>query len=236
MKLIVLDATARSHRVNHSMPITVRNTRPEDFEAIERISRLTYPDDFPWSAEYLSKHLEVFSDGQLVAVDTESGELVGMAASLIVTWDDYDHLDSYNDFTDQGWFTNHDPSGRTLYGAEVIVDPARRGEGIGSHIYDARKDLVRRLGLLRIRAGARLAGYFSYSGEMSAKDYVRNVMSGELFDPTLSFQIKRGFRVLSIVPDYFERDRKSRGYAAIIEWINEEVITPEERRRIRTFE
>lgn len=216
--------------------IEVRNTRPADFPAIERISRVTYPDDVPWTAEYLSRHLEVFSEGQFVAVRTDNGEVVGMAASLIVTWDDYDHLDNYNDFTDQGWFTNHDPSGRTLYGAEVIVDPARRGEGIGSHIYEARKELVRRLGLLRIRAGARLAGYYSHASETTARNYVRHVIAGELFDPTLSFQLKHDFRVLSVVPDYFERDRNSRGYAAIIEWLNEEAVTPEDRRRIRIFE
>lgn len=216
------------------MSIVVRNTVPADFPAIENLSRITYPDDFPWTADYLSRHLEIFPVGQFVAVD--DGQVVGMAASLMVTWDDYDHLDTYNDFTDQGWFTNHDPSGRTLYGAEVIVDPARRGQGIGSRIYDARKELVRRRGLLRIRAGARLAGYYAHAGEMSAKDYVRKAIAGELFDPTLSFQLKQGFRVLSVVPDYFERDRKSRGFAAIIEWLNEDAITPEDRRRIRTFE
>ena len=222
--------------VRTSMAIIVRNTRPPDFDAIERISRITYPDDFPWTAEYLATHLEVFPEGQFVAVDTDTREVVGMAASLIINWDDYDRLDSYDEFTDEGWFANHDPFGRTLYGAEMIVDPVRRGEGIGSLIYDARKDFVRSKGLLRIRAGARLAHYSLNAAEMSAKDYVRKVIAGEIFDPTLSFQLKRGFRVLAVVSDYFAHDRRSRGYAAVIEWINDEVITAEERKRIRTFE
>jgi len=218
------------------MAIVVRNTEPEDFDTIERISRITYPDDFPWTAEYLSKHLIVFPEGQFVAVDTETGEVVGMAASLIINWDDYDRLDNYDEFTDDGWFANHDPSGRTLYGAEFMVDPVRRGEGIGSLLYDARKEFVREQGLLRIRAGARLAEYASRAAEMSAKDYVRKIMAGEIYDPTLSFQLKRGFRVLAVVADYFARDRKSRGHAAVIEWINDEVITPEERKRVKSFE
>lgn len=219
------------------MAISVRNTRPSDFDAIERISRITYPDDLPWTATYLSAHLKIFPEGQFVAVDMETTDVVGMAASLIINWDDYDHLDTYDDFTDEGRFWNHDPSGRTLYGAELIVDPARRGEGIGSRLYDTRKEFVRRLGLLRIRAGARLAGYSRYAAEMSAEDYVRQIIDGEIYDPTLSFQLKRGFRVLAVVPDYFARDsdRKTRGYAAVIEWINDEVITPEERKRIKTF-
>lgn len=215
--------------------IIVRNTKPQDFEAIERLSRIVYPNDFPWTAAYLSKHLEIFPEGQLVAVDQANDEVVGVAASLIVTWDDYEHLDSYNDFTDEGWFTNHDPTGRTLYGAEVMVDPARRGEGIGTIIYDARKDLAKRLKLLRIRAGARLAGFSKHADRLSAEDYVRRVIRSDIYDSTLTFQLRRGFRVLAVVGDYFARDPRSRGYAAIIEWMNEEVAAGEDFRRVKEF-
>ena len=43
-----------------------------------------------------------------------------------------------------------------LYGAEVMVHPARQGTGVGKCLYEARRALTIRLGLLRIRAGARL--------------------------------------------------------------------------------
>lgn len=215
------------------MAITIRNTRPEDFPAIERLSRLIYPRDFPWTADYLSKHIEVFPEGQFVAVDEQG--VVGTSASLIVTWDDYEHLDNYNDFTNEGWFTNHDPTGQTLYGAEVMVDPERRGEGIGSAIYTARKALAKRLNLLRIRAGARLADYAKHAEELSAREYVQKVISGDLYDTTISFQLRRGFRVLSIVPDYFARDPRTRGYAAIIEWLNDEQADKIDYRRLKEF-
>ncbi len=35
------------------------------------------------------------------------GEVVGMAASLIVLWDDYSLDTNGRDFTDHGMFTNH---------------------------------------------------------------------------------------------------------------------------------
>ena len=45
-----------------------------------------------------------------------------MAASLVISWDDYEVTGTWGDFTDRGLFTNHDPvNGRTLYGAEVEV-------------------------------------------------------------------------------------------------------------------
>jgi predicted N-acetyltransferase YhbS len=118
-------------------------------------------------------------------------------------------------------FTNHDPeNGRTLYGAEVMVDPELQGSGIGSRLYAARFDLARRLGLRRIRAAARLRGYHRFANHWTADEYVSRVRKGEIKDPTLSFQIKQGFEVLGVVGGYLRHDPESLGYAAVIEWQN----------------
>jgi len=205
--------------------ILVRQTRREDFEAITQLSRRVYPYGEPWCEEQLSSHLKVFPRGQFVAVDESTGEVVGMAASLIVTWDDYSVNDSYGDFTDDYMFTNHDPTGRTLYAAEVMVSPDRQGEGIGKKLYQARRELVRELGLLRIRAGARLRGYSAHADQFSPEDYVQRVIRGELIDPTLTFQLRNGFRVIGVVASYLDDDPASMGYAAVIEWINHRVAS-----------
>ncbi|MGE5233206.1 MAG: GNAT family N-acetyltransferase [Acidobacteriota bacterium] len=186
------------------------------------LSRAVYPDSQPWSEEQLASHLRVFPEGQLVAVD-ERQRVVGMAASLIVRWDEYDVAGSWRDFTDHGFFTNHDPEhGRTLYGAEVMVDPDCQGSGVGSKLYEARRELVRRLGLRRIRAGARLRGYHRYAGRMSPEEYTRAVERAEITDPTLSFQLHRGFTILAVVSGYLRHDPESLGHAAVIEWKNPE--------------
>lgn len=202
--------------------INVRHTQPRDFEGIERLSLAVYPNDAPWTAEHLSKHLELFPEGQFVAVDAETGDVVGMSANVLINWEDYTNIETYLDFTDGGYLTNHDPKGKTLYGADVMVDPNRRGQGIGAALYEARKDLVRRLALRRIRGHARLPGYHEHADERSAEEYVRKVVNGDVYDPTLSFQIRQGFRVLGVAGDYFARDPRSRGNAALIEWINDE--------------
>lgn len=229
--------------------VTVRNTRPEDFPAVVGLSRAVYPHSLPWREELLASHLEVFPEGQFVAVAShreetaaerdkgaaeraettgERGKVMGMAASLLVAWDDYEFDESWVDFTDAGTFGNHDPEGRTLYGAEVMVHPNWQGRGVGTKLYNARRELVRRLGLRRIRAHARLRGYHRHAEEMTPQEYTAKVVRGELADPTLTFQIRRGFRVLAVVSSYLRRDPESLGYAALIEWINEEVTGPEE--------
>lgn len=207
------------------MSVTVRLMTPADFDTVVAITRAIYPASPPWSHAQLASHIAVFPEGQLVAeVD---GEVVGMAASLIVLWDDYSLDTNWRDFTDHGMFTNHDPArGRTLYGAEVMVHREVQGQGIGKHLYAGRRALVERLGLLRVRAGARLSGYHRVAGTMLPEEYTKRVVTGELSDPTLSFQIKQGFHVIGVARDYLRHDPESLGNAAVIEWLNAAVATP----------
>lgn len=201
--------------------VVVRNTRPEDFDQIISLCERVYPQSRPWTRESLASHLKVFPEGQLVAVEIATGRVLGMAASLIVDWDAYEVTGTWGDFTAWGMFTNHDPvNGKTLYGAEVMVDPDSQGRGIGKMIYRARRDLCKRLKLRRIRAGARLRGYSKYADQMTAEEYVVKVLEGELADPTLTFQLKQGFHVIDVVKNYLRDDPSSQGYAAVIEWIN----------------
>lgn len=209
--------------------IVVRRLETRDFDGVMRLTTRVYPDSPAWSVRQLASHLERFPDGQFAAVELATQRVVGLASSLIVLWDDYDLETSWRDFTDGGMFTNHDPGrGRTLYGAEVMVDPDLQGRGVGSALYCARRALVERLGLLRIRAGARLRGYHRFASRESAEAYVARVVAGRQRDPTLSFQLKQGFHVLAVAQGYLRHDPESRGYAAVIEWINRLVARPED--------
>lgn len=210
------------------MSFLVRNTQEKDFSEIIELCAQVYPDAPVWTAAQLKSHLDIFPSGQFVAVDEDTNKIVGMSASLIISWDDYDPKDNWKEFTNSGLFTNHDPAnGRTLYAAEIMVSPTAQGTGVGSLLYQAREELAVNTKLLRIRAGARLRGYGTYAEEMSPEDYVIQVIQGKLFDPTLSFQLKRGFRVLHLAPGYLKFDAESLGFAVVIEWLNKEVALEE---------
>jgi GNAT superfamily N-acetyltransferase len=216
-----------------SQAVVVRNTRPDDIENVLALAQRVYGAPV-WRAEQIESHLRIFPAGQLVAElrapdqPPGAGEIVGMAASLIVRWDDYDFDTPWRDFTDHGYFTNHDPErGKTLYGAEVMVDPNHQGHGVGKKIYAARREVCRTFRLARIRAGARIPHYCKYQDRMTADEYVDRVVAGELGDPTLSFQLKQGFSVLAVTPKYLPSDSSSGGYAVVIEWLNREVPQPQ---------
>lgn len=207
--------------MTHASEIEVRKSIPEDIPAIISLCRAVYPESPSWTARQLESHVGVFPEGQLVAANLQSGQIMGFAASLVVLWDDYEMQSNWRDFTAGGTFSNHDPErGRTLYGAELMVHPEWQGLGVGKRLYKARRELAVKLGVLRIRAGARLRGYHRYASEMSAEEYVSRVVAREIGDPTLSFQLSQGFEVLAVATGYLQHDPESLGYAAVIEWLN----------------
>jgi hypothetical protein len=205
----------------------IRNTEPRDFSGIGDLCRRVYPETSPWSPEQLASHLRVFAPGQFVAVHGEGERVVGMTSSVIVRWDHYDMFDNWDEFTAQGTLTNHDPeNGHTLYGVEAIVDPTLQGHGLGHKIVVGQKALTQRLGLWRMRGGARLRDYHHHAGKMSAADYVIAVVHGELLDHTLTFHLHEGFHVLAVIPHYLSDDSETLGYAALVEWLNPDTVQP----------
>jgi GNAT superfamily N-acetyltransferase len=198
--------------------VIVRNTTNADIQPLIELQRRVYPDIPHWRKPLLLNQLDVFPEGQFVAeID---GELVGAASSFVVLWDEWQVEHSWKEITARGSFETHNPEGHTLYAAEVFVHPNRRGTGIGHALYEQRRRLCRQLNLKRIMACGRLPGYHRYADQMSAELYAQKVVWGDLHDTVLSFQLHEGFHYCGIVPDYIPEDSESRGYAALIVWLN----------------
>ena len=202
--------------------IVVRRMTPEDVPAVVALQRRIYPEGPAWASAELERHLAVFPEGQLVAVD-EAGRLVGSSSSLIIDWDDYAESAKWSAITGRGTFETHNPLGKTLYGADMCVDPLARRHGVGSFLYQARMGMIRDRGLKRLLTGGRIPGYAQAAPEMTPAEYVAEVVAGKRKDPTLSFQLANGLVVLDVVPDYLE-DTESRGFATLLEWLNPEYV------------
>jgi GNAT superfamily N-acetyltransferase len=196
--------------------------RTEDVPGLANLSRAVYGPSGSWKTPELFLHQEVFPEGQLVSEEVEgagSGAgLLGMAVSLVLDSGRCPPRTPWRDVTGRGRLTTHDPSGDLLYGAGLAVHPEARGRGVARALYAAREALVERLGIGVIRAGARIPGYGAVAHLMTADQYVREVVEGVRRDPTLSFQLRMGFQVVDVAPDYLVTDEASRRWAAIIEW------------------
>jgi GNAT superfamily N-acetyltransferase len=198
--------------------VWTRQARAQDIPAVIGLQRRVYPTIPPWDPAKLNGQLDMFPQGQVVA-ETDD-ELVGYAGSLIVAWEDWAESHTWREITGAGTFEHHNPAGRTLYGAEVFVDPQMQGSGVGHQLYQARRKICKAMNLRRIIACGRLPGYGLYADAMSAEAYARRVVWGDLRDPVLSFQLREGFSYCGVIEGYIPEDVESRGFASIIVWLN----------------
>jgi GNAT superfamily N-acetyltransferase len=205
-------------------PVVVRGTRPEDFAAIRELQRNAYPAIPPWTDEQLAAQLAAFPAGQMVA--ERGGRVIGASASLVVLWDDHGVHHTWKVITGDGTFSTHDPNGRTLYGAEVVVDSKLRGGGVGRALYKARRQLCQKMNLRRIIAAGRLPGYRDVKDVMSPELYAMRVVWGDIPDPVLRFQLFQGFQFCGVIHNYLPEDLPSCGHAALIVWLNRRYQPP----------
>jgi predicted amidohydrolase/ribosomal protein S18 acetylase RimI-like enzyme len=211
--------------------IVVRPLTLDDFDELVAMEARCFPEESEadlWTREQVESRLQIFPEGQIcVEVD---GRLAASSSSLII---DYDSKLAWHDWekvADNGFIRNHDPAGDTLYGIEMMVDPEFRGMKLSRRLYDARKDLCRRKNLARMIIGGRIPGYGEHADEMSAREYVDNVIDKTFFDPVLTVQLANGFALQALIPDYLPTDTASRGYATFCEWRNLEYRAGAKRR------
>lgn len=198
--------------------VKVRNLMVQDVDAAIELQRRVYPAIPAFSRSQYESLLRHFPQGQLVA--ELEGKIVGLALSLVVTWNDYSLHHTWDSVTHLGFFDTHDMSGHTLYGAEVCVDPEIRQHGIGHALYEARRRLCKTMNLKRIIAGGRLPGYCKHADRMPPEEYAKRVIWGDLYDPVLRFQLHEGFNYCGILKGYLPSDPESLGNAALIVWLN----------------
>ena len=206
-----------------SQAFSVVNSTPGmavELEAIQRASFPTLAEDELITAAHYRAHIERFPEGQLAAV-TAAGRPVACSTDFRTTVD-LDHIEHrYIDAVDHNWLGHHDPDGDWLYGADIGVLPEYRRRGIARLLYGARHALVRRLNLRGHVAGGLLRGYGLWKDRMPVEEYVALVIAGRLVDPTLSVQLRCGFRVHGIIQNYVT-DASCDNKAAFIVWRNPE--------------
>jgi predicted amidohydrolase/ribosomal protein S18 acetylase RimI-like enzyme len=198
--------------------LIVRPLRFDDYDRLAAIQTRCFPGMRPWSRDQFASHLRHFPEGQ-IGIDY-GGVLVASSSSLRLDFGVYDGLHTWAALTDQGMIRNHNPQGSTLYGMEMMVDPDYRGMRLARRLYDARKDLARRLNLMNIVLGGRIPGYARHAEQMSAREYVDKVMSKSLVDPVLTAQLANGFVLKRLLKNYLPSDEDSRGWATFLEWSN----------------
>ena len=203
----------------------VVNSLPEMAEQLEAIQRASFPtlasQEWITTAHYRS-HIEKFPEGQFAVLD-ERDRAVGCSTDFRTRegsfWSFEKPNHTYMQAVGNNWLTQHDPQGDWLYGADIGVLPDYRSQGLGKLLYQARHALIRKMNLKGHIAGGMPKGFYKYQGQMDIETYIGKVVAGELFDPVLSVQLKRGFVAHSIMPEYLD-DPSCGRYGVLIVWKN----------------
>lgn len=191
-------------------------------DALAAIQQACFPTLAPQElmrAEHYRAHVAVFPDGQHAVLERPGGRVVACSTDFRTRVDFAHYQHRYIDAVGGNWLTTHQPEGEWLYGADIGVHPEYRGRGLSTLLYAARQALVRRLGLRGHVAAGMPKGFGAHAGRMPIEAYVAAVVKGEVSDPVLTVQLRRGYHAYGIIPGYVD-DPSSAGYAVFIVWRN----------------
>ncbi|PIW70652.1 MAG: carbon-nitrogen hydrolase, partial [Ignavibacteriales bacterium CG12_big_fil_rev_8_21_14_0_65_30_8] len=198
--------------------IAVRTLKLKDYEQLIELQKLCFPEMLPWGKEQIRSQLKIFPKGQLCI--EYKGKIIASSSSLIIDFDIYTDKHSWQEISNYGTISNHNPEGDTLYGIEIMVHPKYRGMKLARRLYDARKKLARDKNLMRIVVGGRVPEFHKYKNKLTIEEYVEEVQSKVIYDPVLTTQLANGFVLKRIIKSYMTSDKESEGYATFLEWTN----------------
>lgn len=184
----------------------IRQMQTTDAEQCEALQLLVFPqlaDEEILHASQYVRHLEIFPEGQFVITD---GLSVIASTSTMRYHYDADDTSHHTFFETMGggWLTTHVPNGEWLYGLDMGVHPAYRGKGLARILYRARQHTCVQLQLKGQMMVGMLNGYIHHNAENTIETYYQKVVTGEIFDPTVSIQMKIGFEVKKIMKEYLK--------------------------------
>ncbi len=204
MKMISEEVSSQHYKEVLSSGINIFPMETEHAEQLEALQHKVFPnlaEEEILHADQYKKHLGIFPEGQFAALDKE--KVVGATTTMRYQYDpDHPQHHTFSEIMGGGWLTTHDPHGEWLYGIDVSVDPAYRKMGIAKALYRARQHLCRQLELKGQLTVGMLNGYDSVRSEMTIEEYYEKVKRGEIFDPTVSVQMKIGFEIVDLMKDY----------------------------------
>ncbi|MCB1327224.1 MAG: bifunctional GNAT family N-acetyltransferase/carbon-nitrogen hydrolase family protein [Spirochaetales bacterium] len=211
-------------------PFRARNWTEADIPALMECQSAAYADyeEPHYDSRIFELQLAAFPEGQFLVEEVATGRVVGYACAIIVAIDDDLPWFTWSEITGDGTFKTHDPSGDTLYGADIAVHPDFRGQGVAALLYRERKRILQRYNLRRMVAHGRIPGYRAVAGKMTPDEYIKRVRDGELKDLALNAHLKAGYTVRRVFQDYVQ-DPASLDFSTLIEYENPR-FNPDKRR------
>ncbi len=197
--------------------IIYRHAVMDDIKALVKLELDVWGNDMAADKDKWISRINIFSEGTWVA-ELEK-KLVGVIVTHIIKWDyPEDYYPSWEEVTANGYITNHNNNGDTMYGVDLSVLPGIPSVACrllqtaiqGAHI----KELDR--GLLGSRMPSLKNKIDGDTTNKVSSEFIKNLARK---DPEVRFFIKNGFRIITACKDYFPADKESFGWGIILELV-----------------
>jgi hypothetical protein len=198
---------------SQSPEIAVRTLSLEDtLDVLDLYARAGDPD---WTLDTLMVQMQLFPQGQWVAVRLDTGEVVGTAASAIVPLSAPVHGQYWPTPCPSGSMAAHDSrQGGVIWGIS-LVSPADAGwQEVVSVLDDARRALTERMGRGELWTLVRLQGSGGTALNTPPDRFGKMVNAGKVSEPILRLLLKRGYQLEAAV------NLGDGTQAAILSWAN----------------
>ncbi|MCB9030011.1 MAG: carbon-nitrogen hydrolase family protein [Deltaproteobacteria bacterium] len=193
---------------------TIRQAELSHIDSIIELHAKTFPDEEKWTYAQIKSQIETFPEGQICIFENDT--LVAASSACITELDVLDEALNWEQLSSKGTIDQHDPSGDTLVGIEMIVDPEYTYLQLEQRIYDQRKKLAHDKNLWRIILCGRLDLDNLKECGSALRTYVDKVKTNETVDRILGLQLSNDFSVKKIAPNFF-----GEGIPAVyVEWVN----------------
>lgn len=195
------------------MNISVRQAKMADLAELLIIDEKIWP-EFRATQEMLQSRLEVFPEGQFVAVCC--GRIVGSIYSQLVDYELLPQSFTWVEVTDNGTICRtHNPNGNSIYGIGLAVLPEFQGTAASRLLIMAVADWAMNSDRYCFLWGARIPGYHRHS-EISVEQYMRRKNSmGRYIDPELALYQKYGANPVRPLIGYMP-DAESLNYGVLV--------------------
>lgn len=197
----------------------VRNTHESDIPRLCEIEKAAWEREVPrallFTEEHFQSHLQVFPEGQFVAL---MGDDIVAYLTLERLKADPQHLagvvTSWLETTGNGFLTTHNPEGNVLYGVSMGAVPHHLGAG--AHLINRGVELMIELGCQCGFLVGRMPGYHKYASSMNPEEYLyATSLDGTPLDPQVRLYVREGLRIGGLVSNYME-DPKSHNYGVLL--------------------
>ncbi len=218
--------------------LVIRPARKDDAEMLDYLDELVWGSEMAASEEKFISRIGVYPQGQAVATynDRLLGFMNSQKITGDDTYGIYQNNSSgyvWPNLTDDGYLTKtHDPKGNVLFLLNLTVVPYVRtitGRGraeVGRDLIEYMRQLAERENLQRMEGITRVNGFKAYLEQNSdyrqlneesrrsverenINSYLQKVVNGELTDPSLTFHLRQGGRVIFQIENAMPADYDS---------------------------